>query len=174
MFRRGVIKNNQDPEKLGRCQVQIFGIHDDNIDASSLPWAEVSGGTDFGLYQGVGVTSILRSGTLVWVFFDNDDYNTPIIFATIKGKGDINDVASGSYGDVATIKTESGNIIELGDKGGSESISITHMSGSKIILEADGSILIDATNNSTLKVVGDDTEQIGGNKKVTASTIFLN
>ena len=77
MFYRGVVENNDDPKQLGRVQVRVFGIHDSgsNVSSSALPWAEVAGGTDFGLYQGVGVTSILRNGTLVWVFFHNDDFN---------------------------------------------------------------------------------------------------
>lgn len=174
MFYRAVVKNNADPEKLGRCQVLVYGIHSEDIDFNSLPWAEVSGGTDFGLYGGVGITSILRKGTLVWVFFHNNDYNYPVVFAVIKGGGDINDVASSSYGDIATLKTASGHIIELGDGGGAEKIEIKHMSGTKIVLEPDGSILMDITNNAVLKVASNNTEQIGGNKKITASTIFLN
>ena len=174
MFYRAVVKNNADPEKLGRCQVLVYGIHSEDIDFNSLPWAEVSGGTDFGLYGGVGITSILRKGTLVWVFFHNNDYNYPVVFAVIKGGGDINDVASNSYGDIATLKTSSGHIIELGDGSGAEKIEIKHMSGTKIVLEPDGSILIDITNNAVLKVASNNTEQIGGNKKITASNIFLN
>lgn len=174
MFYRAVVKNNADPEKLGRCQVLVYGIHSEDIDFNSLPWAEVSGGTDFGLYGGVGITSILRKGTLVWVFFHNNDYNYPVVFAVIKGGGDINDVASSSYGDIATLKTSSGHIIELGDGSGAEKIEIKHMSGTKIVLEPDGSILIDITNNAVLKVASNNTEQIGGNKKITASNIFLN
>ena len=174
MFYRAVVKNNADPEKLGRCQVLVYGIHSEDIDFNSLPWAEVSGGTDFGLYGGVGITSILRKGTLVWVFFHNNDYNYPVVFAVIKGGGDINDVASSSYGDIATLKTSSGHIIELGDGSGAEKIEIKHMSGTKIVLEPDGSILMDITNNAVLKVASNNTEQIGGNKKITASNIFLN
>lgn len=176
MFYRAKVENNNDPKKLGRVQVRVFGIHDSgsNVSTSALPWAEVAGGTDFGLIGGVGITSILRIGTLVWVFFHNEDYNYPIVFASIKGAGDINDVASVSYGNTATIKTSSGNIIEIGDAGGAEKIEIKHMSGTKIVLQPDGSILMDATNNSVKKIASNDTEQIGGNKKITASTIFLN
>ena len=176
MFYRGVVENHDDPKQLGRVQVRVFGIHDSgsNVSSSALPWAEVSGGTDFGLYQGVGITSILRKGTLVWMFFHNNDFNYPVIFAVIKGGGDINDVAKGSYTNIATLKTESGHIIELCDVGGAEKIEIKHMSGTKIVLEPDGSILIDSTNNIVQKATSDDTNQVGGNKKITASNIFLN
>ncbi len=176
MFYRGVVENNDDPKQLGRVQVRVFGIHDSgsNVSPSALPWAEVSGGTDFGLYQGVGVTSILRKGTLVWLFFHNEDYNYPIIFAVIKGKGDINDVAKSSYTDIATIKTESGHIIELGDVGGAEKIKITHRTGSKIIFQPDGSILLESVNNMKHQVANNYEIVAGGNYKVTAARIDLN
>ena len=174
MFYRAVVKNNTDPEKLGRCQVLVYGIHSEDIDFNSLPWAEVSGGTDFGLYGGVGITSILRKGTLVWVFFHNNDYNYPVVFAVIKGGGDINDIASKKYSDIATLKTASGHIIELGDVGGAEKIEIKHMSGTKIVLEPDGSILIESVNNMTHKVANNYEIIAGGGYKVSAARIDLN
>ena len=174
MFYRGVVENHDDPKELGRVQVRVFGIHDSGADVSpsALPWAEVSGGTDFGLYQGVGVTSILRKGTLVWMFFHNNDFNYPVIFAVIKGGGDINDVAKGSYTNIATIKTESGHIIELGDVGGAE----------KIEIKPDGSIFMDTVadmestvaGNFKLKVTGTTDIESSGNFSVKAPRIDLN
>ncbi len=77
MFYRATVENNVDPESFGRVQVRVYGIHDEGsgVSTADLPWAEVSGGTDFGLVNGVGITSVLRIGTMVWVFFNNDDYN---------------------------------------------------------------------------------------------------
>lgn len=176
MFYRGVVENNIDPEQFGRVQVRVYGIHDEgsNVSADALPWAEVAGGTDFGLVNGVGVTSILRVGTVVWVFFNNDDYNYPVVFATIKGNSDINSIAKGSYSNTATIKTASGHIIELGDSGGSEKIEIKHSSGSKITFQSDGSIIITATNNITCSAAGNYDITAGGNLKLTASRIDFN
>jgi uncharacterized protein involved in type VI secretion and phage assembly len=176
MFYRGIVENNIDPEQFGRVQVRVMGIHDSgsNVSTSALPWAEVSGGTDFGLVNGVGVTSVLRVGTMVWVFFNNDDFNYPVVFATIKGASDINDVAKGSYGSSATIKTASGHIIEFCDVSGSEKIEIKHTSGSKIIFQADGTILIDSVNNMIHNVSGNYDITAGGNYKVTAARIDLN
>lgn len=45
---RGVIEDNRDPEKRGRCRVRVFGIHTDvkiptqfeGIPTEELPWAE--------------------------------------------------------------------------------------------------------------------------------------
>ncbi len=176
MFYRAVVENNNDPKQLGRVQVRVFGIHDSgsSVSVAALPWAEVAGGTDFGLYQGVGVTSVLRNGTLVWVFFHNNDFNYPVIFSVIKGAGDINDIAKGSYTNIATIKTAGGHIIELGDAGGAEKIEIKHTTGSKIIFQPDGSILLESVNNMKHQVANNYEIVAGGNYKVTAARIDLN
>ena len=176
MFYRGIVENNLDPQKFGRVQVRVYGIHDEgsSVSASELPWAEVSGGTDFGLIGGVGITSVLRIGTVVWVFFNNDDYNYPVVFGVVKGSNDINSVAKGSYSNIATIKTASGHIIELGDSGGAEKIEIKHATGSKITFQSDGSIIIDAVNSITQNTAADFTINADGNFKVTAARIDLN
>jgi hypothetical protein len=41
----GVIENSQDPLKLGRCQIRIFGWHTDNkslLPTEDLPWAQTT------------------------------------------------------------------------------------------------------------------------------------
>lgn len=92
---RGVVEDNQHPNKNGMVKVRIFGIHTENnensgnfesISTAQLPWAEVSGGTDFGLVSGIGVSSILKKGTLVWVVLENDNPNKPHVMGVIKGK----------------------------------------------------------------------------------------
>lgn len=176
MFYRAIVENNLDPEGYGRVQVRVMGVHDEgsSVSTSALPWAEVSGGTDFGLVNGVGITSILRVGTMVWVFFNNDDFNFPVVMGTIKGSSDVNDIAKGSYGNIATIKTASGHIISLGDAGGDEKVEIKHSTGSKITIQADGSIIIDSINNITHNAKADYTIKADGNFKVTAARIDLN
>jgi hypothetical protein len=92
---RGVVEYNNDPEKIGRVKVRIFGIHTKNNEYSSdefnfirtedLPWSEVMGGNQFGLISGVGLSSILKQGTWVWVILDHDDPNKPVIIGTIIG-----------------------------------------------------------------------------------------
>lgn len=98
-FYRGVVEDNNHPEKNGLVKVRIFGIHTqfnensqeefETISTEQLPWAEVVKSTDFGLVSGVGISSILRQGTWVLVVLDNDDVNKPIIIGTISGKNSI-------------------------------------------------------------------------------------
>ena len=60
MFYRGVVENNNDPLKLGRLQVRIFGIHTDDKDelpTEALPFAEVANSLAFGFISGIGAVS---------------------------------------------------------------------------------------------------------------------
>lgn len=92
---RAVVEDNNDELFLGRVKVRIHGIHTaDNENSGSefevvktadLPWAEVMGGTGLGLVGGVGLSSVLRKGTWVWVILENNDPNKPIVVGTITG-----------------------------------------------------------------------------------------
>jgi len=92
---RAVVEDNKDPLEISRVRVRIYGIHtpdNENISgkfnvvkSSELPWAEIMGGTDFGLLGGIGLSTVLQQGTWVWVILDHDNPNMPIVVGTIKG-----------------------------------------------------------------------------------------
>lgn len=103
-FYRGVVVDNNDPLGAKRVRVRIYGIHDENATNNSndrLVWAEVMGTTDFGLVGGVGVSSILRCGTGVYVVFDGEDPNKPIVMGTycgiVQGGGGVFGDPTGTY-----------------------------------------------------------------------------
>ena len=98
---RGVVEDNNDPEQMGRVKVRIMGIHsedtpDESVSSSHLPWAEVMGGTSFGLISGVGISSVLRQGTWVWVRLYQNDQENPVVVGTISG---IPSSSSGGFSD---------------------------------------------------------------------------
>lgn len=193
MFYQAIVEDNKDPDKCKRVKVRIFGIHTsktsgefEGIDTSNLPWAEVMGGTDFGLVGGVGVSSVLRQGTMVWVFFRNDDPNYPVVIGTVAGVNtsktpygsgfcdpdgihpkrmgsDLHPSAQGSYGSLATIETQSGHLIELDDSSGNERVKVTHKSGSYIEIAPDGTIKINSVANMEHNIAGDYKLNVTGN-----------
>lgn len=69
----GKVVDNKDPLYQGRARVQVFGIFD-GIPVDDLPWAEQIAGLSFGGYYGGGNTSIPRIGTVVSVYFEDDNY----------------------------------------------------------------------------------------------------
>ena len=192
MFYRGIVEDNNDPSKIGRVKVRIFGIHDDSgVKTSDLPWAEVAGSTEFGLVSGVGISSVLRKGTMVWVFFKEDDSNYPVVFATSKGNNtsadpysgvfkdpdgvypkrmgsDIHPNVQGEYTTLATLETECGHLIELDDTPGNERIKVTHKTGSYIFIDKEGNIFINGVKNIQYDIAENATWNIG--KKFTVTT----
>ena len=200
MMYRGVVEDNKDPQKSGRVRVRIQGIHTENnenssekfsyIKTSDLPWAEVMGGTEFGLIGGVGLTSILRQGTWVWVFLDAGNSNKPVVMGVINGgnkekwlyssgKGfcdpdgqfpvddyigsyDTNKKVQSKYPYNAVLETESGHIIEIDDSSGDERIKIHHKTGTQITLDAQGNLVIDVEKDESIHVKGNTVIRVDG------------
>lgn len=201
---RAVVEDNLDPDKLGRVRVRIFGIHTKNnehsneefnhIKTSDLPWAEIMGDTAFGLISGVGVSSVLRQGTWVWIVLDHDNSDRPIVIGTIIGKtstktsysdgvafndpagvypktgrenrSDMNPILDAKYPTIAVLETESGHVIELDDTPGDLRIKLTHASGSYFLIDNAGNITINGVADITYNITGNADWNIGGNLTV--------
>jgi len=75
----GVVVDNKDPERLGRCKIRVIGIFEDEKD-EDLPWCFYSGSTVFagGETGGGGNISIPKIGALVHVSFMNGDIHAPV------------------------------------------------------------------------------------------------
>lgn len=170
MFYRAIVTSNQDPQKMGRCQLKIHGLHDG--DTGGNVWAERVGSTDFGLNNKVGVSSTLQVGTWVWVFLDHDNPNKPVIIGTIIDSGDFHDSAKSQYGQMQTIHTASGHLIELGDAGGDSKIKITHSAGTVINIDNSGNISIECVGNVSHNISGTLDVTTGGAVTYTAGGAF--
>lgn len=186
---RAVVEDNKDPEYLGRVRVRIFGIHPETtaankgsfISTDTLPWAEVMGGTRFGLISGVGISSVLRQGTWVWVFLEDEDENKPIVIGTIIGNNFSPDSSLGfkdpagvypksdrlnssdmhpylnesKYTSLSTLETACGHLIQFDDSKGDERIKITHKTGTQITMDALGNFIIDVIKDGSINIKGD-------------------
>jgi hypothetical protein len=155
---RGIIEDNNSPKIDGRVQVRIFGIHSQDktlVPTSTLPWAEVMQPLSFGYGTGIGITSLPRTGTWVFVILDNDNPNQPIVIGAVAGtpteagdyelpissrlgQSDVNDLAVPGYPDNHVIETLAGHIIEIDDNAGNERIRICHTNGNEVLLNNEG------------------------------------
>lgn len=92
-FYRAVVEENNDPEKLGRVRVRIWGLHSekknktltDGIPTNELPWAEPCLPIHEGI-SGYGIFGVPLQGSHVMVFFENGHIEQPRYFATLPGK----------------------------------------------------------------------------------------
>lgn len=83
----GVIRSIDDPDRLGRVRVRIFGIHNNRTDLirdTDLPWANVVlPVTDGGTSQVTQPTGIQVGAQVFGIFMDGQHSQTPLVIGSI-------------------------------------------------------------------------------------------
>ena len=123
---RGTVIDNQDPMQRGRCRVYVWGMHQEADD--NLPWAETAGSTAFATNRGYGYSGVIQVGTTVWVQFEQQDIQCPVIVGVFVGHdtdspGDVSpensdfnpDAKGDNYGKVWMFNTPAGNSFKMDD-----------------------------------------------------------
>lgn len=90
---RGVVEDNNDPEKMGRCRIRVFGIHTEKknkdekegVPTEELIWAEPALGLFEGGQTGFGSWVVPLQGSHVFLFFENGHIMKPRFFASVPG-----------------------------------------------------------------------------------------
>jgi len=90
---RGVVEDNKDPDKLGRCRIRVWGLHDEGkvetqeegIPTEKLPWGEPCLGLLEGSVSGHGLFSVPLQGSHVFCFFEGGNWEALRYFATAPG-----------------------------------------------------------------------------------------
>ena len=189
---RAVVENNNDPLKVGRVQVRIFGFHTENktrgatdgIPTEHLPWAEPCLPVAEGAISGYGIWCVPLQGSHVMVFFENGQLNKPIYFGSLPGitterpqnKGfydpagkypdktgsDFHSKAKGKYPHNFVIAVHGGHYIEIDSTPGNERLKVFHKKGTNTEINSDGSVNITIVDDETKQVSGDMTETVTG------------
>lgn len=89
---RGVVEDNNDPKKAGRCKIRIIGLHTNKktsdltsgVPTEELIWAQPCAPI-FGGASGVGISGVPSQGAHVFIFFENGNIQQPRFFATAPG-----------------------------------------------------------------------------------------
>lgn len=86
----GVVEDREDPQKLGRVRVRIFGHHTDDLDkikVADLPWAHVMMPVTSASISGVGLspTGLVEGSWVVGFFADGENQQDPIVMGSIHG-----------------------------------------------------------------------------------------
>lgn len=87
----GVVENRQDPEKLGRCKVRIFGYHTDSkelLPTKDLPWCVPIQPITSAATSGLGSSPLgpVEGTWVIGFFLDGEDAQQPAMFGTISTK----------------------------------------------------------------------------------------
>lgn len=141
-----VVNVKDDPLKLGRAQVRVFGIYDD-VDAENkpviaekdLPWAQIVVPITQGIHEGKGQNLGLLVGTQVFgIFLDGQNSQLPMIIGSVPKEGDTNERAKKeNYPLNKVYETETGHYKEYDDSGTGR-IREQHTKGTYYEMKEDG------------------------------------
>ena len=161
----GIVEDINDSEYLNRVKVRCLGYHTTDkgeVPTDKLPWATVMQSTLNAGHRGVGSNHQLVPGSWVIGFFrDGLSAQDPVILGSVAssqtdGEKDIPAEAQVSGNTNAVYKSTAGHLIELDNTAGAERIKVTHKTGTSILIDSAGNVLVDAYNN-TVDIVGDTT-----------------
>ena len=148
----GRIEDNNDPEKLGRCKIRVFGEFDEIIEISSLPWAN----PDFNFIGGnLGSFIIPPNDSLVRVYFDNQDIYRPMYTTKVIQRNDFNSWSDKDedYPDTMIFfEDDLGNTFKINRKTGTA--TFRHSSGMVFSVDKEGNCILENkdSNNGELTI----------------------
>lgn len=147
----GSVVDIDDPLLSNRVKVMPYGFYDETIDKSHLNWSTVMMPNTSSSFKGFGSNHELMVGSWVVGFFrDGPSAQDAIILGSIAsstdGTIDIPEEAQLNPPTNKVHKTEAGHLMEVDNTSGAERIHIKHTSGSRLTMNADGTIDVVATN----------------------------
>ena len=155
-----VVNVKDDPLKLGRVKVKVFGVYDD-IDDADLPWAQIVVPVTQGVHEEQGQYLGILKGTQVFgIFLDGQNSQLPMVIGTVPKEGDANPKAAANYPTNKVYETETGHYKEYDDTPGAERIKEAHTSGTFYEMDKDGNMTIDATKTGARTITIKSSGQI--------------
>ncbi len=161
------VKDNKDPDNMGRVRAQMLWQEDDNItDWLRVMTPDAGGGKDGAKNRGLVV--IPEPGDQVLVCFRYNDPDRPFVLGSLfhgKSGG-----GGGSGNKVKSLTALSGSVVSLeGD-----AINIIDAKGNKVILDGAGKININCSDSITLECGGSKISMDSdGNIKITGKDIEI-
>ena len=159
-FYPGKVVSNEDPEKLGRCQIRVYGVYNKAIPNGDLPWA-IPDASFTGSIAGSFIVPTV--GSLVNVYFDNNDIYTPKFSTKVVQKDSLTNMASTYDKDypntMVFFETDNGDYFKINRK--TLEAEFRHASGLIITVDASGNINLDNSvprdenSNINISVTGD-------------------
>jgi len=189
----GTVVDINDPEKLGRVKVKVYGLHD-NIESKELGWSKCLTSTNTPAQFGHGASVNLQVGTLVSCVALDITLQEFIVTGTlptktdgakdnnvrVRGEADPHaDEPLGTYEPGScyepvypynnVMETESGHVKEYDDTPGAERIKERHKSGTQYEIQASGSKVERIVSDNYQLVCGHDTVEVKGNVRIIVS-----
>lgn len=155
----GVVEDNNDPERIGRCRIRVMGLYD-GIETQMLPWAL----PDFSHVGIKGSFVVPELGSVVNVYYDDSDIYQPRYFSKTLDLKQLNFEADKNEdypNSMIFWETEKGDYSKFNRTKGEYTLK-TH---NGVFVKVFESGIIEISNDST--DVGDMTLNLRGNFNIT-------
>ena len=151
---RGLVLDNDDPDKLGRIKVKIFTVFSSEIPATYLPWAVPAFPLFTGSGNGFGSFAVPEINSHVFVMFEAQDFNQPVYFAEAPTASlGIPTESATNYPSRRVLKTKNGIVFYIDDS--NKEIKVTHPTGAFIQIDSSGNINISSSGDVSVESSGD-------------------
>jgi hypothetical protein len=138
----GRVEDNNDPDKLGRCKIRVFGVFGLDIPTNDLPWATTDANFTGSSIGGLVIPTV---GTLVRVRFENNEVYNPIYTTKVGNKGKLTSERNEDYPDsMIMFETEEGEFFKINRK--SMESTYRHSTGVQITIGSSGQVTIDTSS----------------------------
>jgi len=138
----GEVVDNNDPEKIGRCKIIVFGAFSEHTSPDNLPWA-VPEFSFIGSNRGSFIVPPI--GAYVNVYFADGEIAFPVYSSKALNVKQLPTNKDKNYpNNMIFFETDNGDSFEI-DRETSETKFI-HNTGSTITIDKDGTITIDSVN----------------------------
>jgi hypothetical protein len=161
-FYEGKVEDNNDPDKLGRCKVRVYGIYTSTIKTDNLPWAL----PDFSFVGGkAGSFVVPPNGTLVNVYFERGDVYLPHYTTKVIDKANLPSERNTDYPDtMVLIKTDEGDVLTMNRK--TKKLIFIHNSGTKLEIDKSGNVDVLVKGNCNTDINGNSDTAVDGTIKI--------
>lgn len=164
-YYEGKVVDNNDPDKIGRCKIKVFGIYS-NIPDTDLPWAV----PDFNFVGSkVGSFVVPPVDTIVNVYFEQGDIYLPHYTTKVIDNNNLPSERNTNYPDnMIILKTDEGDILSMNRQ--TKKLLFKHNSGTQIEIDRTGNVDVIVKGHSDTIVKGHSDTQVDNYIKITQTT----
>ncbi len=150
---RGIVIDNNDPQKRGRLKLRIPSVLADQDTDWALPCLPYGG------YEQQGMFMVPDVDAQVWVEFEEGDIHRPIWVGTFwQQESDVPEDAAKDEPTTRLIRTHAGHILQFDDEDGEERFRLFHPAEAEMIIDSNGSISLTDASGAVLKMDAENSE----------------
>lgn len=150
---RGIVIDNEDPEKRGRIRVLVPSVLADQTTDWALPCLPYGGISQQGFFMVPDIDS------QVWIEFEEGDISRPIWVGTFwQQEDDTPEDAKKDSPTTRMLQTTSGHILQFDDESGAEQFRLYHPADTELTIDHEGTVLLADPTGAEVKIDAAATE----------------